>query len=75
VEQALLVPVGALFPHNGGFAVYLLEGSRAQLQPVELGGRSGTSAWVRKGLAADQAVIVYPPSAVVDGKRVKVRSP
>lgn len=75
VEQALLVPVGSLFPHEEGFAVYRLEGSKARLQPVDLGGRNGTSAWVRKGLAADQAVILYPPSSVADEKRVKVRTP
>lgn len=75
VDQALLVPVGALFPHEGGFAVYRQVGSHARLQPVKLGGRNGSSAWVREGLAAGQPVIIYPPSTVVDGKRVKVRAP
>lgn len=74
-DHALLVPVGAIFPHQEHFAVYRLEGSRARLQPVELGGRNGTFAWVRKGLSAGQDVIVYPPSSIVDGKRVKVRKP
>lgn len=75
VDPALLVPVGALFPHGQSMAVYRLDGSRARLQPVEIGGRNGTDAWVRSGLAPDQRVIVYPPPAVADGKRVKVRSP
>jgi HlyD family secretion protein len=75
VDQALLVPVGALFPHGDGFAVYLVDGRRARLHPVDVAGRNGTSAWVRDGLAAGQQVIVYPPSSVVDGARVKVRTP
>lgn len=75
VDQALLVPVGALFPHENGFAVYLVEDAKAHLRPVEVGGRNATSAWARKGLSAGQAVIVYPPAAVADDKRVKVRSP
>ena len=75
VDPALLLPVGALFPHGQSMAVYVLDGKRARLQPVEIGGRNGTDAWVRSGLVADQTVIVYPPSAVADGKRVKTRAP
>ena len=75
VDGALLVPVGALFPHGQGMAVYTVDGQRARLQPVEIGGRNGTHAWVRGGLAPDQSVIVYPPSGVADGKRVKARKP
>lgn len=75
VDPALLVPVGALFPHGQSMAVYVLDGKRARLQPVDVGGRNGTHAWVRSGLATDQRVIVYPPSTVADGKRVKTRAP
>lgn len=76
VEQALLVPVGALFPiGDGGTGVYRLDGGRARLQPVELGGRNGNEAWVRAGLEAGQQVIVYPPPAVADGQRVRPRKP
>lgn len=76
VDQALLAPIGAVFPHaDGGMAVYRLEGGRARLQPVEVAGRNGSEAWIRSGLQAGQAVIVYPPPAVADGKRVRVRRP
>lgn len=75
VEGALTVPVGALFPHDGGMAVYAIEGRRARLRPVEVGGRNGSEAWLRAGLRPGQQVIVYPPPTVVDGRRVKVRSP
>ncbi|HKB53159.1 MAG TPA: efflux RND transporter periplasmic adaptor subunit [Ramlibacter sp.] len=75
VEPALLVPVGALFPHKDGMAVYAVDGSRARLQPVEVGGRNGTDAWIRSGLKPGQRIIVYPPATVGDGQRVKVRQP
>lgn len=74
VDQALLAPVGALFPiGDGGTGVYVVQDGKAKLQPVELGGRNGNEAWVRSGLQAGQAVIVYPPPAVAEGKRVQAR--
>lgn len=75
VEQAVMVPVGAVFPHGGGMAVFLLNARRARLQPVELAGRNGQQAWVRSGLAPGQQVIIYPPPGVADGKQVRVRTP
>lgn len=74
VDQALLVPVGALFPHDKGFAAPA-GGIARRLQLVEPGGRNGATAWVRQGLQAGQAVILYPPAQVADGKRLRVRTP
>jgi HlyD family secretion protein len=74
VEAAVLAPVGALFPiGDGGMGVFRLEEGRARLQPVELGGRNGSEAWVRSGLAPGQRVIIYPPPNVSDGQRVQPR--
>ena len=75
VDSATLVPVGALFPHQDGMAVYKVDGRRARLQPVQVVARNGSDAWIRDGLAPGQTVIAYPPAAVGDGKRVKVRTP
>ncbi len=75
VQPALLVPVGALFPHGQAMALYVVDGGRARLHVINLGGRNGSEAWVRNGLEAGQQVIIYPPAAVADGKRVKVRVP
>lgn len=74
--DVVLVPVGALFPHpDGGMAVFRLEGGRALVQPVELGGRNAQLAWVRDGLQPGQMVIVYPPPSVTEGQRVQLRQP
>ncbi len=75
VPQALLVPVGAVFPHGDRMAVYRVVGGRARLQVVDLAGRNGAQAWVRSGLAADQAVVLYPAAEVREGARVRVRAP
>lgn len=72
-DDAVLVPVGALFPRgNGGMAVYVLDASRARLQPVEITARNGNVGWVRSGLNEGQRVLVYPPPGVADGSRVHV---
>jgi HlyD family secretion protein len=75
VEQAVLVPVGALFPHGQGMAVYKLDARRVRLQPVEVAARNGTEAWVRTALTAGDAVVIYPPAALADGRKVRVRAP
>lgn len=74
VDDAVLVPVGALFPFaDGGMAAYRIDGGRARLQPVDVAGRNGSEAWVRGGLRPGQSVVVYPPPAVSDGRRVQGR--
>jgi HlyD family secretion protein len=76
VEQAVLAPVGALFPiGDGGMGVFRVEDGRARLQPVDLGGRNGSDAWVRTGLKPGDRVIIYPPPTVADGQRVQSRRP
>lgn len=75
VDQAVLVPVGALFPiGDGGMGVFRVDGARAKLQPVELGGRNGSEAWVRTGLKPGDRVVIYPPPSVSDGQRVQPRA-
>jgi len=75
VAQAVLVPVGALFPHQQGMAVYKLDGRRVRLQPVEVAARNGAEAWIRTPLAPGETVVVYPPATLADGARVRVRAP
>ena len=87
--QAIQVPVSAVFPMPAGsqseasangapataprFAVFVADEGRARLVPVALGARNGSTAWIRSGLAPAQQVIVYPPTTVRDGVRVKAR--
>ncbi len=77
VNDVLLVPAAAVFPapqgEGGAMAAFVIEGGRAKLVAVKVAGRNGTSAWVGDGLAKDAKVIIYPPSAVRDGVRVRER--
>ena len=74
LPKVLKVPVSAVFPRpEGGDAVFVVEGGRARLMPVQLGARNGQEAWIESGLAAGAQVIVYPPPATRDGLRVAPR--
>lgn len=73
--SVLRVPVSAVFPYaDGGMAVFVVEGGRARLTPVEMGGRNGSQAWLRSGIAEGAQVVVYPAAALRDGVRVKART-
>nr|WP_316640728.1 efflux transporter periplasmic adaptor subunit [uncultured Roseateles sp.] len=77
MEQALQVPVSAVFPvagAEGGMAVFVVEAGRARLTQVTVGARNSTHAWLKRGPASGTPVIVYPPATVKDGARVKLRS-
>ncbi len=72
-DDAVLVPVSALFRHGDGWAVFVVSGSRARLQPVATGPRNGAFAVVAGGLDPGTPVIAYPGDAVADGVRVTTR--
>jgi HlyD family secretion protein len=75
IEQAVQVPVGAIFPLDDGMAVYRIDGKRAVLQPVEIGARNTQQAWVRSGLSPGQVAVVYPPATLSEARTVRVRKP
>lgn len=81
-DDALRVPVSAVFPSTRtptgdegarAMAAFVVDGGRARLRTVEVGGRNGEDAWIVSGLRAGERVIVYPGDAVTDGGRVEAR--
>jgi len=80
LDNALLIPVGAVFPlpassrpTEARFAVFSYDRERARLQSVVIGARNSSDAWIQKGLAPGERVIVYPAAALTDGARVSAR--
>ena len=73
VENAVKVPVSALFPVGARSALFVVEGGRARQREIEVAARNGVEAWVKTGLAPGAPVIVYPPTALKDGARVTTR--
>lgn len=68
--DTLMVPEGAVFRHDGGFAVYRVGDGIARRTPVQVGRRNGLQAQLLGGLEAGDRVVVYPPPELRDGDRV-----
>jgi len=72
-EDALTVPVGAIFRHNGTWAAFRVERRRAELTLLRIGRRNDRRAEVLAGLKEGDVVIVYPPEKLRDGTAVYVK--
>ena len=72
-EDALKIPVGAIFRDGPGWAAFELEGNRARKRQVEVRMRNGVEALVSGNLNAGDVVVVYPPDKLVDGSVVDIR--
>jgi len=68
--DVLTVPDRAVFRHEGGWAVFVVDGGHAQLTPVEIGLRNEDWAEVREGLTADTVVVGELKNDLVEGARV-----
>lgn len=66
----LSVPNGAVFTLDDGDAVFVVNGGRARVQPIESGRRGERHTQVISGLEAGQPVIAHPDNEIQDGSRV-----
>lgn len=74
VDDALIVPAGALFRSGETWSTYIVRDGRAERRDVALLRRSGGLAALTSGVAAGEDVIVYPSDSVSPGVRVSPRS-
>jgi len=72
VEDAVKVPVGALFREGEGWAVFVVQGDAAAKRAVNVPRRNGVEAMVEDGLKPGERVIVYPSDALHDGARIEI---
>jgi len=71
-NDRLLVPASALFRHEGGWAVFVVEQGRARRRAVRIGRQNGLQAEVLEGLREAETVITHPDSSIGDGAPVQV---
>jgi HlyD family secretion protein len=70
-ENALVVPLGALFRNGEDWSVYLAVNGVATLRPIKIGQRNLHDAEVLSGLQQDDQVILHPTDLLTDGARIK----
>ena len=73
-DDALRLPLGALFRRGEAWHVFKVVDGAAALTPVTLGHRSSRFAEVVDGLAAGDVVVLHPSDRVVDGVAVEARA-
>ena len=73
-DDALRVPLSALFRSGEKWAVFRVEGGRARLAPVAIGQRNAFHAEVQSGLAAGDAVVLHPSDRLADGVTIVERT-
>lgn len=71
--DVLQVPTGALFRTENGWAVFVVEGGRAERRLVNVGQQANLRAEIVSGLEENETVIVHPGNDVEDGVRVRPR--
>ena len=73
-DNILQVPSSALFRHEDGWALFVIEDDEARLRVVEVGHRGGLVAEIASGLKAGEMVITHPGDNIADGIRVRQRN-
>jgi HlyD family secretion protein len=72
-ENAVTVPVGALFRQGEDWAVFLAKEGRARTTVVKIGHRNNQLAEALSGLSAGDRVVLHPSDRISDGARVSER--
>jgi HlyD family secretion protein len=73
-NNALTVPVGALFRKGDSWAVFLVKGGRARTTLVQIDHRNSIRlAEVISGLSVGDQVVLHPSDRITDGMRVAAR--
>jgi HlyD family secretion protein len=72
MDDATIVPAGALFRRGEDWSVFVVKDGRAELRTVSLVRRSARTAAVSAGLKPGEQVVVYPSDRVESGVRLAI---
>lgn len=72
-DDALIVPVAALFRQADDWAVFAVKEGRARVTPVEIGQRNNRMAEVHSGLSVGDRVVMHASDRVKEGTAVVER--
>jgi HlyD family secretion protein len=73
IDHAILVPTGALFRRGDAWNVFVVDQGRAHLREIKVTRLSARVAAVAEGIRPGDIVVVYPPSALAEGSKIRVQ--
>jgi HlyD family secretion protein len=73
-DDALTVPLGALFRKGNEWAVFTVQNGKAHTTAVEIGHRNARIAEVLAGLSKGAQIVLHPSDRVTDGARISQRA-
>jgi len=73
-DGVLKVPTSSLFRRGDDWAVFAVDGGRAEMRVVEVGRRNGAFAEVVSGLREGEPVVLHPSDSLSEGSRVTPRA-
>ena len=72
-ENALQIPLGAVFRKDNDWAAFKVVDGRAKLTRIETGEMNSTHVHILDGLKEGETVIVHPSDLIEDGVKVEIR--
>lgn len=70
-ENALKMPLSAVFRRGQGWSAFVIAAGRATMKTVEIGHRNESEVEILGGMAEGEQVILHPPNQLTDGTRVR----
>jgi HlyD family secretion protein len=72
-DNALHVPLSALFRQDGNWAVFKVAGGLAKLTKIMTGQITSSDVQILSGLIEGETVVVHPSDLIEDGVRIEIR--
>lgn len=73
-DNALQVPLGALFRSGGQWAVFRVVDGQARATPVRIGQMNAANVQILEGLRSGDGVILHPSDQITDGATIQIRA-
>lgn len=71
--KVITAPSSSVFQRGESWRVFVIEGGRAHLRPVQIGHRTDASVEIVSGLTPGTKVVLFPSDKIGDGVRVRSR--
>jgi len=72
VDQAVLVPPSALIRTGDHWKLFSIEGGKAIVKQIEVGGKNGSFAYIRSGISVGEEVVVSGANLLFDKAPVRI---